>query len=88
MSTMGQVIYNFMSFEILSERADDAPEDVASERFTILIRDGGRLSTHSQTTIEGATAALAARAAHGPVEVSSTRVSSDEVEIYVTRRSD
>jgi len=85
MSTMGQVVYNFMSFEIVSGLPDGAPEGVESERFTILVRDGGRLSANAQATIEGATAALAARAARGPVEVWSTRVSTDEVEIYVAR---
>lgn len=85
LGTMGNVVYNFLEFEIVSELADDATDAEQSERFTVLVKDGGRLSNNAQTTIEGATAALATRAAHGPVTVSSARVSTDEVEIYVER---
>ena len=85
MSTMAQVVYNFLSFEIVSDRSDDDPSLEQSDRFTLLIRDGGRLSKNAQTTIEGAVAALATRAAHGPVKVSGQRVSVDEVEIYAER---
>ena len=88
MSTMAQVVYNFMTFEIVSDLPDDAVDGSQGNRFTILIRDAGRLSKSAQTTIEGATAALSTRAAHGPVEVSSARVSTDEVEIYVERLTD
>ena len=85
LSTMAQVVYNFLTFEIISEQADEAGGESQSDRFTLLICDGGRLSANAQTTIEGAAAALATRAAHGPVTVSSARVSTDEVEIYVER---
>jgi hypothetical protein len=85
LGTIGQVVYNFLAFEIVSERPEDAPPGEPGERFTILLKDGGRLSTNAQTTIEGAVAALASRAAHGPVSVSSTRMAPDEVEIYVER---
>jgi len=85
LGTMGQVVYNFLKFEVVSGR-DDAADGSQSERFTILVTDGGRLSRNAQTTIEGAVEALASRAAHGPVSVSSARVSTDEIEIYVERR--
>jgi hypothetical protein len=84
LGTISQVVYNFMTFEIVSG-ADAAGDGTQSSRFTILVRDGGLLSRNAQTTIEGAVAALASRAAHGPVTVSARRVSTDEVEIYVER---
>jgi hypothetical protein len=85
LGTISQVVYNFMTFEIVSgaEAAGDATQ---SSRFTIVVRDGGLLSSNAQTTIEGAVAALASRAAHGPVQVTSRRVAVDEVEIYVARQ--
>jgi hypothetical protein len=85
LGTIGQVVYNFLTFEIVPSREEDGPIGETSERFTILVKDGGQLSTNAQTTIEGAVAALASRAAHGPVTVSSARVATDEVEIYVER---
>lgn len=85
LGTIGQVVYNFLSFEIVPTGDEDGPVGEASERFTILVRDGGQLSRNAQTTIEGAVATLASRAAHGPVTVSSARVATDEVEIYVER---
>jgi len=85
LGTIGQVVYNFLTFSIVSEHEADAPVGEQSERFTILVKDGGQLSRNAQTTIEGAVAALASRAAHGPVTVSSARVATDEVEIYVER---
>lgn len=84
LGTISQVVYNFMSFEIVSA-ADATGDATQSSRFTIVVRDGGLLSRNAQTTIEGAVAALASRAAHGPVRVSARRVSTDEVEIYVER---
>jgi hypothetical protein len=85
LGTISQVVYNFMTFEIVSgaEATGDATQ---SSRFTIVVRDGGLLSSNAQTTIEGAVAALASRAAHGPVQVTSRRVAVDEVEIYVARQ--
>ena len=85
LGTMGQVVYNFLDFKIVSDRPEEGLDGAQSERFTVLVKDGGRLSENAQTTIEGATAALASRAAHAPVRVWGSRVSTDEVEIYVER---
>jgi len=89
MMTVASVVYNFLTFEINYEATPDAATlGTVSDRFTILIRDGGRLSNHACMTIEGAVAALAARAANGAVKVWSRRVATDEVEVYTERRSD
>jgi len=85
LGTIGQVVYNFLTFEIVSESSDGTPRGDPSARFTILVKDGGMLSRNAQITIEGAVAALASRAAHGPVTVSGARVATDEIEIYVER---
>jgi len=85
LGTIGQVVYNFLTFEIVSESGDVASLGDQSARFTILVKDGGILSRNAQTTIEGAVAALASRAAHGPVTVSGARVATDEIEIFVER---
>jgi len=47
LGTMGQVVYNFLKFEVVSGR-DDAADGSQSERFTILVTDGGRLSRNAQ----------------------------------------
>lgn len=89
MMTVASVVYNFLTFEIKYEAAPDATTlGTVSDRFTILIRDGGRLSNHACMTIEGAVAALAARAANGPVKVWSRRVAPEEVEVYTERRGE
>jgi len=86
MMTMGSAVYNFLSFELQpGEIAADASPMAAASRFTLLVRDGGRLSNHACTTIEGAVAALATRAANGAVKVWSRRVGPEEVEIYAER---
>jgi len=85
LGTIGQVVYNFLSFEVVADAADDAADAAGRERFTILVRDAGILSRNAQTTIEGAVAALASRAARGPVSVSAARVAPEELEIYVER---
>lgn len=81
MSTIGESVYNFLSFEYVDQPAPDG----VRRSYGIRIQDGGRLSDAARMTIEGAVAALSSRAAEGAVKVVGGRTDPDTIELQVTR---
>jgi hypothetical protein len=82
MTSLGGAVYNFASWEFV--RPDD--EVAAAREFTIELTEAEPLNDHALHTIEGAVAMLAARAAAGPVDVTSERPSRDHIRIEAKRR--
>lgn len=82
MVSLGDAVYNFARWEFV--RPDD--EAAASREFAIELADADPLNDQALHTIEGAIAMLAARAASGPVDVTSERPSRDRIRIEARRR--
>jgi hypothetical protein len=82
MTSLGGAVYNFARWEFI--RSDD--EEVAAREFAIELTEAGPFSDDALRTIEGAIAMLAARAASGPVDVTTERPTRDRIRIEAKRR--